>query len=60
MNMTHETAVLKSENPDLLALLQKMQNTVCEAAHQGTPIHEVEKSLWQCSCTWGTRCLRSF
>ena len=47
MNMTHETAVLKSENPDLLALLQKMQNTVCEAAHQGTPIHEVEKSLWQ-------------
>jgi len=38
MKMTHETDVLKAENPDLLALLQEMQHTVCEAAHQGTPI----------------------
>ena len=47
MKMTHETDVLKAENSDLLALLQEMQHTVCEAAHQGTPIHEVEKTVWR-------------
>ena len=47
MKMTHETDVLKGENTDLLVILKEMQNAVCEAAHKGTPIHEVEKTVWQ-------------
>jgi hypothetical protein len=60
MKMTHETDVLKSENPDLLALLQKMQQTVCDAAHQGTPIHELENSVWQLLLQLGHTLLQQF
>lgn len=45
--MTHETDPLKRENADLLVILQDLQTAVREAAQQDTPIHEVERTLWQ-------------
>lgn len=47
MMMTRETDALKQENPDLVAILEEMRTTVREAAQNGTPIHEVERAVWQ-------------
>jgi hypothetical protein len=47
MKMTHETDVLKGENADLLSILKEMQKAVCEGARKGTPIHEMERVVWQ-------------
>jgi hypothetical protein len=47
MTMTHETDLLKGENADLLAILQDLQTAVRQAAHNDTPIHEVERMVWQ-------------
>jgi hypothetical protein len=60
MKMTYETDVLKGENADLLAILKEMQNAVCEAAHQGTPIHEVERTVWQLVLQMGHTLLAQF
>lgn len=47
MTMTHETDLLKRENADLLAILQDLHSSVGQAARNDTPIHEVERTLWQ-------------
>jgi hypothetical protein len=47
MTMTHETDPLKKENADLLSILREMQTAIGEAAHAGTPLHEVERAVWQ-------------
>lgn len=45
MRMTQETEVLKSEN--LLPLFEELKDQILQAAEGGTPIHEVEKIVWQ-------------
>ena len=47
MMVTHETDALKEKNADLLALLEEMRTRVQEAAQQGTPVHELERAVWQ-------------
>lgn len=47
MKMTQDTDVLKEENADVLAILKEMLTAVREAAQNGTPIHEVERTVWQ-------------
>jgi hypothetical protein len=47
MMMTRETDALKQENADLVAILLEMRTTVRQAAQNGTPIHEVERAVWQ-------------
>jgi hypothetical protein len=47
MMMTHETDVLKGKNADLLTLLEEMRTRVHDAAEKGTPVHEVERAVWQ-------------
>jgi hypothetical protein len=45
--MTHETEVLKNQNPDYAPLLADMQQFLQQAAQQGIAVHEVELSLWR-------------
>ncbi len=47
MIMTHETDALKEKDAALLALLDEMRSRVHDAAQLGTPVHEVERALWQ-------------
>lgn len=47
MMMTHETAALKEKDTALLALLDEMRTRVHDAAQHGTPVHEVERAVWQ-------------
>lgn len=60
MKMTHETDVLKGENSDLLSILKEMQTAVCEAAQEGTPLHEVERIVWQQVLLMGRAALGHF
>lgn len=60
MKMTHETDVLKGENSDLLSILKEMQSAVCEGAQKGTPIHEVERAVWQQVLHMGRMLLSQF
>src|SRR5262245_6203928 len=58
MSMAHEKEVLKREN--LTDLLNGLLSLVCEAARQGTAIHEVEGALWQQLLCIGRQCLGQF
>lgn len=58
MSMAHEKEVLKSEN--LTDLLDGLLSLVCEAARQGTAIHEVERALWRRLLCIGRQCLGQF
>ena len=60
MTMTHETDVLNSENGDLNALLKEMVLRVRSAACDGTPVHEVEKIVWQQVLRLGWTLLQQF
>lgn len=44
MSMTHETVVL---NPELQSTLAALQHQVQQAAQTGTPVHELERAIWQ-------------
>jgi hypothetical protein len=57
MSMTHEAAVL---NPELHNSLAVLQAIVQQAAHDGTPLHEVELSVWQQVLRIGRLALGSF
>lgn len=46
MKMTHETDVLKHEMPEALSILYEMWMSLNAAAKNGTPVHEVEHTLW--------------
>jgi hypothetical protein len=60
MNMTQEIDLLKRENADLLVILQEMQTAVHQAAHHDTPIHEVERTVWQQVLRLGRALLEHF
>ena len=60
MKMTYEAEVLKGENADLFAILQEMRAAVRDAAQQGTPIHEVERTVWQLILQMGRAALGQF
>jgi hypothetical protein len=60
MKMTQETDILKGENADLIAILQEMLGAVHEAAHNGTPVHEVERTVWQQVLKIGHATLKQF
>ena len=60
MKMTQETDVLKGENADLVAILQEMLGAVHEAAQNGTPVHEVERKVWQQVLRIGHATLKQF
>jgi hypothetical protein len=47
MMMTHETAALKEKDAAVFTLLDEMRTRVHEAARHGTPVHEVERAIWQ-------------
>ncbi len=60
MKMTHETDVLKGENADLLSILKEMQTAVSDAVQKGTPLHEVERMVWQQVLLMGRAALGQF
>jgi hypothetical protein len=60
MKMTQETEVLKGENADLVAILQEMLGAVREAAQNGTPVHEVERTVWRQVLRMGHATLKQF
>src|SRR5215218_11034613 len=60
MKMTHETDVLKGENAGLIAILQEMVGAVHDAAHHGTPVHEVERTVWRQVLKLGHAMLKQF
>ena len=61
MKMTHETEVLKPENgEDLLPLFCELRDLVCQAAHDGQPVHEVEKAVWEQVLHIGRQALAQF
>jgi hypothetical protein len=60
MKMTHETAVLKGENPELLAILTEMCTFLRGAAQDGTAMHEVELAVWQQVLKLGYTLLQQF
>jgi hypothetical protein len=61
MRMTHETDVLKAENgEDLLPLFWELRERVCQAAHAGMPVHEMEKAVWQQVLRIGRQALGQF
>jgi len=61
MKMTHETDVLKPENGEnLLSLFCELRQLICRAAHDGQPVHEVEKAVWQQVLLIGRQALGQF
>src|SRR5271167_965009 len=61
MKMTHDTDVLKAENGEnLLPLFRELSERVCQAAHAGEPVHEVEKAIWQQILLIGRQALGQF
>lgn len=60
MKMSHETDVLKGENAQLRKILNEMVVAIREAAQLGTPIHEVERTVWQQVLLIGHEALKSF
>jgi len=58
MSIAHEKDVLKSEN--LTELLDELQAFVRDSAQQGTPIHEVERTVWHEVLRIGHHCLGHF
>lgn len=57
MSMTHEQAVL---NADLRNCLLDVQATVQQAVRDGTPVHELERAVWQRLLLIGRHALGSF
>jgi hypothetical protein len=60
MRMAHETDVLKGENAGLVAILQEMLVAVHEATQNGTPVHEVERTVWRQVLKLGHATLKQF
>lgn len=60
MKMTHETDVLTGENAGLVANLQEMLVAVHEAAQNGAPVHEVERTVWRQILKLGHATLKQF
>jgi hypothetical protein len=60
MMMTHETAALKEKDAGLLALLDEMLTRVRDAARDGTPVHELERVVWQQVLQMGHLMLEQF
>lgn len=60
MKMTQETDVLKGENAGLFAIFQEMLGAVREATQHGTPVHEVERTVWQHVLKIGHATLKQF
>jgi hypothetical protein len=58
MRMPQETEVLKGEN--LLPLFEELKGQILQAAQGGTPIHEVEKVVWQQVLRIGREALGQF
>jgi hypothetical protein len=56
--MTQETELLKGEN--LLSLFEELKGQIARAAEEGTPIHEVEKVIWQRVLQMGRAALGHF
>jgi hypothetical protein len=57
MSMPHETAVL---NPELQKALADLHTLVRQAAHDGTPVHEVERAIWDQVLRIGRHALQQF
>lgn len=57
MILTHEPGVL---NPDLLDSLVALQAFLQQAAHDGTPVHQVEHDLWKRVLALGRQALGYF
>jgi hypothetical protein len=57
MSMPQQPAVL---NPELLQALAALQALLHQAAQDGTPLHEVERSLWQQVLRIGNQALQHF
>ena len=57
MSMSHEAPVL---NPELQNSLQALHALIQQAAQDGTPVHEVERALWQQLLSIGRQALQQF
>jgi hypothetical protein len=57
MSMPHYTAVF---NPGLQQLVADLRALVHRAAHDGTPVHEVERAVWQQVLRIGRQALQLF
>jgi hypothetical protein len=57
MSMPHDTAVL---NPGLQQLVADLRALVHRAAHDGTPVHEVERAVWDQVLRIGRQALQLF
>jgi hypothetical protein len=57
MSMPHEAAAL---NPELLQALQALHTLIRQAAQDGSPVHEVERAIWQRVLDIGRQALRQF
>jgi hypothetical protein len=57
MSMPHETAIL---NPELQMALADLHTLVRQAAHDGMPVHEVERAVWDQNLCIGRHALQQF
>jgi hypothetical protein len=57
MSMPHEATVL---NPELQNSLQALHALIQQAAQDGTPVHEVERAIWQQVLRIGRQALQQF